>query len=109
MTTTQRVQLESGLIALIGPGYRPTCDHDTCHEAAHLGHLDGTDCPVDNGYLHVMIGPEAPNGGIYIDNAVNATITPDAADEFAKALTERAVKARRIAEHTTPRTPEATR
>lgn len=89
MTTTQRVQLEPGLIALIGPGFRPKCDHGTCYEAAQLGDADGTDCPVDKTYLHVMIGSEAPGGGIYIDGAVNATISADAADEFIAALNAR--------------------
>lgn len=80
MTTTQRVQLEPGLIALIGPGFRPQCDHGTCYEAAALGDADGTDCPVDKGYLHVMIGSEAAGGGIYMEGA---------ADEFIAALNAR--------------------
>lgn len=92
MTTTQRVQLEQGLIALIGPGYRANCDHGTCYEAALIGdptHPDTCECPIDKGYLHIMIGSEADNGGIYLDDAVTVTASVDAADEFIAALTAR--------------------
>lgn len=91
MTATQTVQL-GDLVALIGPGYRAQCDHGTCYEAAQLGdptHPDTCECPIDKGYLHIMIGSGADNGGIYLDGAVNATVSVDAADEFIAALNAR--------------------
>lgn len=93
MTTTQRVQLEAGLIALIGPGYVAECDHGTCHEAARIGdlaHLDTCECAVDKGYLHVIIGSASDNGGVYIDGAINAVITDEAAVDLATVLIARA-------------------
>lgn len=101
MTTTQKVQLDrpGGLVALIGPGYRAKCDHGTCYEAAQLGdptHPDTCECPIDKGYLHIMIGSEADGGGIYLDGAVNATVSVDAADEFIAALNARVRHIRNI-------------
>lgn len=91
MATTQTVQLEPGLIAIIAEGFRPKCEHDSCHEQARHGHRDEDRgaCPVDNSYVHVIAGTESSGGGIYLDGAFTATMTADAADEFIAALNAR--------------------
>lgn len=87
--TTQTVQLESGLTAIISEGYRPTCEHDSCHEQATYGYRDGTECPVDNTYVHLIAGSGNDDGGVYLDDAFLTTMTADAAEALAKALIER--------------------
>jgi hypothetical protein len=87
--TTQTVQLESGITAIIGEGYRPKCDHDSCHEQAIYGYRDGTECPTEITYVHLMAGSSTNDGGVYLDGAFLTTMTADAADALIKALTER--------------------
>lgn len=89
MPTTQTVQLESGLNAIIGEGYRPKCEHDSCHEQATYGYRDGTECPTDNTYVHLMAGSGTEDGGVYLEGAFLVTMTADATDALIKALTER--------------------
>lgn len=89
MPTTETVQLESGLTAIIGEGYRPKCEHDSCHEQAIYGYRDGTECPTESTYVHLMAGSSTDDGGVYLDGAFMTTMTADAAEALMKALTER--------------------
>lgn len=94
MTATRTVQLEAGVLALIGQGYRPQCDHDSCHEQARHGYEHEGGCPLDMSYVHLIAGSDTGTGGVYIEGALTVTMTPDAADEFIQALTERVQRVR---------------